>query len=64
MNHGLLPFSAGTVPVLAVLVLLVWLVFLLGGRHRWARRATLVLYLIAAVLAVGACALWLAGLSR
>jgi hypothetical protein len=58
------PFGGHAVPLLAVLASLTWLLFIGGRRQRWVRRAAILVYLIALSLAVGECALWLAGLRR
>lgn len=58
------PFGGQAVPVIAVLVMLTWLLFLSGGRRRRVRRAAILAYLFALSLAIADCAAWLAGLHR
>lgn len=58
------PLRGQAVPLVAVLAALTWLFLVSSGQHRWARRAAIVLYLIALALATAYCIAWLAGLSR
>jgi hypothetical protein len=54
-------FGGHAVPVIAVLVALTWLFLVADRGQRWRRRAAILVYALALCLAIGECALWLAG---
>ncbi|HZU90583.1 MAG TPA: hypothetical protein VE993_15125 [Stellaceae bacterium] len=55
------PFDGPPVPIVAVLVLLVWLFFAADTGRRRSRRLAVIAYLLALALVVSECILWLAG---